>query len=189
MGDAPDRELIRAYLNGDKSAFTILYNRYKQSLYRFLVFYLGSESRAEDVFQRTFMKFFERVSKAWISERMNFKGWVFKVAVNMCRDEFRRDSVRRKRVPLLAPGEGADTISYWEERQERERISGKVSRAVRALPDKFRKVIGLYYYSGLPYAGIAGVLKIPLGTVKSRMNTGLKILEERLKGESDDEKT
>jgi len=176
-----DRELVRDYLRGDRRAFESLYGRYRESLFRFLIFTLGNEQLAEDIFQRAFMKFFEKAPEFRILGGGNFKSWIFTVAVNLCRDEFRRKENRLRArdyrledapdTRLPEPGSSAD----------REKVTLIVRTAVEELPVRFRQIVGFRYYSDLTFEEIGRILRLPAGTVKSRLNTALKRLGSKLK--------
>jgi len=176
-----DRELVRDYLRGDQKAFEALYGRYRESLFRFLVFTLGNEVMAEDIFQKAFMKFFEKAAEFRIVGGGNFKSWIFKVAVNLCRDEFRRKE-RKLRVDNFTLETAPDSrLAEPGSSGASDKVELIVRSAVEELPVRFRQIVGFRYYSDLTFEEIAKILGLPPGTVKSRLNTALRRLGSKLK--------
>ena len=181
MTSPADRELVRDYLRGDNSAFETLYGRYRESLFRFLVFTLGNEQLAEDIFQRAFMKFFEKAAEFRILGGGNFKSWIFTVAVNLSRDEYRRRE-NRLRARDFRLEDAADTrLPDPGSAADREKVTLLVRSAIEELPVRFRQIVGFRYYSDLTFEEIGKILRLPAGTVKSRLTTALKRLGSKLK--------
>ena len=175
-----DEKLLEAHLNGDDAAFTTLVDRYAVELVPFLTRLTGSRAAAEDVFQETFLQVHQSAHTFDLSRR--FRPWMYTIAVNKGRDWHRRNK-RRKAVSLSVPvGESeresfvdllaADTatpdspLSNMEEAQA-------VKRVVDSLPEHQREIILLSYFQKLSYNQIAETLRIPLGTVKSRLHAAI----------------
>jgi RNA polymerase sigma-70 factor (ECF subfamily) len=177
-----DAHLVKAWVKGDRAAFDELYGRYKGSLFRYLVFLLRDTAAAEDVFHRTFMRFFENAARLAAAPFLNFKSWIFKVAVNLCRDDAKSGHNRKR-----AEGSDPDSLPFehiplLEAKLDKERISKEIDRAITGLPDKYKRAVGLYYYAELSGRDIGRIEDIPEGTVKSRLNTAFTLLAGKLKG-------
>jgi len=166
----------------DVMAFEMLMKRYQRPIFGFILRQLGDRSRAEEVFQETFLRVYDKIDTC--RDPNAFKPWAFTIAANLCRNETRRQQVRRgerpsgdgveARAPSTGPSpEGAAMAS--ESRRE-------IERALQSLPDAQREVFVLYHYTRLSYEEIASVLEVPLGTVKSRMNAALTALRSLLVG-------
>lgn len=121
----------------------------------------------------------------------NFKAWFFKVMINRFRNDYRK----RKRAPeMTALDDAPDLFLYIQSanagllRQEAnpaELILSKMSeeqikRAIEALPEEYRLVSILYFMEELPYQEIADLLECPVGTVRSRLHRGRKLLQKAL---------
>ena len=185
-----DEQLIDRYRAGETQAFDTLVRRYRNELFHFLIRFMGKRAAAEDVFQNTFLQVHQSLD-TFDTER-RFKPWLFTIAANKGRDYLRRQK-RRPTVPLTAPvsgpgGEGQDFVDLMQadlpmpdERMAAGEIQEKVRRAVAELPDHLREILLLAYFQKLPYAEIADVLGIPLGTVKSRLHTAVGAFAEKWK--------
>ena len=170
----------------DMRAFEQLMRRYQTPLFAYLRRMLGAPSDAEDVFQETFLRVYNHRRRFRASAP--FRPWLYRIATNLCKDRLRY----RRRHPAIsletpqhaderAVGERlADQTSSPELAARRNELALRLQAAIDDLPVKQRTVFLLARYDGMPYEEIARVLRIPLGTVKSRMNTATQYLMDRL---------
>jgi RNA polymerase sigma-70 factor (ECF subfamily) len=179
--DQSDESLLAAYLRGDRSAFRVLINRYRDELLHFLTRFLGSRAAAEDVFQETFLQV--HLSADRFDPDRRFKPWLFTIAANKARDYHRKHG-RRGTVSLSASidrDEGGQRFVDLMEADlptpdaplldaERSRL---VKAVVDSMPPHLREILLLSYFQRLSYNQIAEALEIPLGTVKSRLHTAV----------------
>ena len=157
----------------DDRQFEELYEKYADDVLRMSYFYLGDRQQAEDVTQDVFVRLLTHTPEL---EPGKEKAWLLKVALNRCRDLWRAAWV--KRVVLGSPAmELAPAPDRMDERLEQEELMN----AIRKLPADFRDVILLHYYQGYGIAEMAQMLKVPEGTISSRLSRGRKKLEEILK--------
>lgn len=159
--------------------FADLVDAYGNMVYRFCRSLTYSKEDADDLFQETFLRTFEQLPKISISD--NPQGFLFSTSLYIWKS-WKRKYARRKR---LAPEEPLDEavvggVANMEDgfmAQEETRI---VRKLVEALPDKFRIPIILYYTMEMSVPDIASTLKLPVGTVKSRLFKARKLLEKGL---------
>lgn len=158
--------------------FADLVDEHSDSIYRFCRSLTYSKEDADDLFQETFLKAFEQLPKLSASD--NPKGFLFSTSLYIWKS-WKRKYARRKR---LAPVETLDENNaaglHMEERfmaQEETRI---VRELVEALPDKFKIPVILYYTIEMSITDIAVALKLPSGTVKSRLFKARKLVEKGL---------
>ena len=157
----------------DEGRFEDLYRRYANDVLRVSYFYLGDRQQAEDVTQDVFVRL---LTNAPDLEEGREKAWLLKVALNRCRDLWRAAWV--KRVVLGSPAmELTPAPDQMDERLERQELMN----AIRRLPADFRDVILLHYYQGYGISEMADMLKVPEGTISSRLSRGRKKLEDILK--------
>ncbi|MBR6187039.1 MAG: sigma-70 family RNA polymerase sigma factor [Clostridia bacterium] len=157
----------------EEGRFEELYAQYANDVLRVSYFYLGDRQQAEDVTQDVFVRL---LTNAPDLEPGKEKAWLLKVALNRCRDLWRAAWV--KRVVLGSPAmELTPAPDQMEDRLERQELLA----AIRRLPADFRDVILLHYYQGYGIAEIAQMLRVPEGTISSRLSRGRKKLEEILK--------
>jgi len=161
-------------------AYEVLLKRYQRPVYGFIRRQVGDQALAEELFQETFLKVYDRIDSCNRPEA--FKSWTFSIAANLCRNQARRRQVRRGEEPTeqinghASPEPGPEDAAI--NAQTRERIEA----ALDELTETQREVFLLYQYTRLSYDEIAEVLDVPVGTVKSRMNTALTRLRELLVG-------
>jgi RNA polymerase sigma-70 factor (ECF subfamily) len=197
-GGAPDRlapsdeALLVASRSGDRNAFRVLIERYRDDLLRFLVRFLGSRTAADDVFQETFLQV-HLASHSFDQER-RFRPWLYAIASNKARDYHRRNR-RRPMASLSAPlrdGEGSLAELIAEDRAGPDapasaaEIASSVKRLVDEMPSHYREILLLAYFQKLSYQQIADALAIPLGTVKSRLHASVAHFASAWKAERGD---
>lgn len=175
----------------DEAAFERLVGRYEHRLFNYARRILGNASDAEDVFQETFLRVYAHRKR--FRRGAPFRPWVYRIATNLCKDVLRKRK-RRRVVSLDTPSTRDDDSAGLGERMassapdpavaaQGAETAARLARAVEALPLKQRTVFVMARYDNLPYAEIAKALKIPLGTVKSRMNTAVNTLMNALREE------
>ncbi|MBC7327710.1 sigma-70 family RNA polymerase sigma factor [bacterium] len=177
-----DEILVSRSKNGDKEAFDILVQRYRQPLFRFIYHSIRQKDDAEDITQEAFVKAY--LSLHQLKDDHLFKIWLFKIGLNLIRDS-KRLAKRRKIASLdslmenqEAQPESDDSSS--EEGAEKQEIYQRLEKEISALPQELREVIVLRDIQGFSYEEIAFMLHCPLGTVKSRLFQARKILREKL---------
>lgn len=172
-----DGRVIEACRQGDRAAFQLLFETYKDKVFSIAVYSSGDRSLAEDVTQQIFLKLFTAIQQ--FRGESEFTTWLYRLVVNACLDEKRR---RRKWLPW---GETVAMSNPSEKKpQEKQYARLEVAEAVREaigeLKPKFRLPILLKYVEGLSYEEIASVMGCSKGTVASRLNRGHSQLAKRL---------
>jgi RNA polymerase sigma-70 factor (ECF subfamily) len=174
-----ETRIIRRLSAGDEEALGVLIDRYGGALLHFAHRLVGDMQMAEEICQDTMLKAWQQAG----SFRMDghLKAWLFRVARNNA-----IDYIRRKRLPteeFQAAHDTATEDQQPEREAERSWLNEAILDALEALPDQYREVIDMRFFQDMCYQEIAEVLKIPLGTVKSRLNYALKgltrVLTER----------
>jgi RNA polymerase sigma-70 factor (ECF subfamily) len=162
--------------------------RYERELYGYLRRYLGDANLADDVFQNTFLQLYTKI--ATYEPGRPVRPWLYTIATHQAIDALRRNgrhqalSLDQHRdepdggdpqcltAGLESPTPGPLDLAQGEERRRH------VRAAVDRLPDFLRQVVILAYYQGLKYREVADILRIPVGTVKSRLHAALQKLQE-----------
>jgi RNA polymerase sigma-70 factor (ECF subfamily) len=173
-----DGRVIEACQQGDRAAFQLLFETYKDKVFSIAVYSSGGDRAvADDVTQQIFLKLFTAIRQ--FRGESEFTTWLYRLVVNACLDEHRR---RRRLLPW---GETVAMSNPSEKKpQEKQYARLEVAEAVRAaigeLKPKFRLPILLKYIEGLSYEEIASVMGCSKGTVASRLNRGHSQLAKRL---------
>ena len=152
------------------------------AVYRFALRLTGSPADAEDLVQETFL----RAYKSWdhYTPGTAAKSWLFTICRNAFLRQRQQDNRRTQVMQEAAPSETPLFMPAYQEDPEGAFFTGLVDETILAQIDKipadFREVVLLSDLEGLSYAEIANVLDIPLGTVKSRLFRGRKLLQKVL---------
>jgi len=189
MAEWSDEALIAQSRRGDAQAFSQLMRRYERPLFNYLRRMLDNGAEAEDMFKETFLRVHTHLDR--FREGAPFRPWLYQIATNLCRDRLRYWR-RRPQVSLDAPSNAAsDARALADHLPAREadpeaaasaaETAVRLEAAVARLSAKHRAVFLMARYEGLPYDEIAKALRVPVGTVKSRMNTAVKELLAALK--------
>ena len=156
---------------------------YGKDIYAFCRQLTYSQQEAEELYQDTFLKAMEMLQK--INAAENPKSYLLSIALRLWKN-YKKKYACRKRIADMESLSGekqeieeSSSYSLEEEVFAREQVA-EVRRAVRRLDDKYRLPVYLHYMEGLPLQEIARVLKIPKGTVKSRLYQARESLRNML---------
>jgi RNA polymerase sigma-70 factor, ECF subfamily len=173
-----DGRVIEACQQGDRAAFQLLFETYKDKVFSIAVYSSGGDRAvADDVTQQIFLKLFTAIRQ--FRGDSEFTTWLYRLVVNACVDERRR---RRRLLPwgeTVAMRNPADKKPQ-EKQYARLEVQEAVQAAIGELKPKFRLPILLKYIEGLSYDEIATVMGCSKGTVASRLNRGHSQLAKRL---------
>jgi RNA polymerase sigma-70 factor, ECF subfamily len=173
-----DERVIEACQRGDREAFRLLFEAYKDKVFSIAVYSFGGDvTAASDVSQQIFLKLITSICQ--FRGDSAFTTWLYRMVVNACIDE------QRKRGRLLQIGEWVSATRVEDRRPQekhfaRREVSDYVQAAIKELTPKLRMPILLKYGEGLSYDEIAEVLECSKGTVASRLNRGHQSLAKKL---------
>lgn len=178
-----DEELIARFQNGDAYAFDLLVKRYKDPLLNFIYRFIGDLVESEDIVQETFYRVYK--NKHYYKEVAKFSTWIYTIAGNLAKTELRKRRRRKvfsihKESPIDKELELPDLKSDPEKEVNTIVTEKIIHKAIGNLPQKFRQVIVLRDIQGFSYEEISSIIKVPLGTVKSRVNRARLKLQEDL---------
>jgi RNA polymerase sigma-70 factor, ECF subfamily len=176
--DTDDGILIQRFLDGEKAAFERLVEKYYRRIDRLAQQVVSHPMVAEDITQEAFLRAYRAIAR--FRGESSFYSWLYRITLNLCLN-YLRWQPRVSRVEAESPPSQTDVSadpSALLEGRERERF---IRSAVDSLPPHYRVVVILRDLEGLSYQEIADLLSIPVGTVKSRINFGKRLLKERLR--------
>ncbi len=170
-----ERGLLEKVEASDKAAFAVLYDRYAALVYGICKRILRDPSQAEDVTQSVFTMLW---AKPNAFAGGSFGAWIARVARNAALDVVRSAAVRTREpeMPTDLPATGDLEHEVFTRVQ-----SSAIVRALKTLPAEQRDAIERAYFDGLSYREVAQQLGAPLGTIKSRIRSGLRQLCEMLR--------
>ena len=181
--DIHDIELLKAIAAKDDAALALLYDRYRIILFGLLMRILNNREEAEDVLQEAFLQVWRKAAD-FDEKRGRPFTWLVTLARSRGIDRLRTLSAR-ERLAKAGAREVSEEISDAASDAFKSEQRGLVTDALAQLPDEQKRPIMLAYFDGLTQSEIATRLGAPLGTVKTRMRTGLMKLREMLAGKDE----
>ncbi len=160
--------------SANPDSFAELYEKYKNLVFKTAFLILGDASEAEEALQEVFLLVYRSLER-YDAKKGAFSTWLHRITLNYCL------SHRRKRRLIEEGLEGEPQRIIDPKNDPGERIEKEpFYKVIQALSNKQKAVIILRYYWELPYAEIASILNVPLGTVKSRLESALNMLRKSL---------
>lgn len=186
--DAPDDELVVAAQRGDRAALDVLLRRHYERVHAVCRRVAGSTRDADDAAQEAMIRIVRSIDR--FDGRSSFGTWAYRIATNTSLDELRRRA-RRPQLHLVddddehgrrGERESVDELAHRRIESVSDRIT--IDAALASLPEEFKAAVIMRDVGDLDYAEIAAALDVPIGTVKSRIARGRRMLLEQL---SDDD--
>lgn len=172
---AQDAELLTRVLEGDHDAFNQIMRNHEDRVFSVCLRIVGEREQALDATQETFLTAFRKAGQ--------FKGdsalgtWIYRIAVNTCYDHLRKQK-RRRADPIPDHLDPADHAA--EDAVESAGLRPEIQRALAAIPEDFRVAVVLSDIEGMSLPAIADLLRVPVGTIKSRIFRGRRLLAREL---------
>lgn len=172
-----DYQLLELCKAGDALSIEKMIEEYQKDVYRLALSILDDPDEAEDGTQETFIAALRALNS--FHGDSSFKTWLFSIAINICRTRLQRRAARErlKQITFGIFRIKSKDNNLPEETLIQNEADTNIWRAIQQLDDKHRIPIVLRYYHDLPISEIAETLKIPQGTVHSRLN----IARERIR--------
>lgn len=180
--------LINDAQAGDLDAFNTLILHYQDSVFNTALRILGDEDLAADVTQEAFLSAFRSITSF---RGGSFKAWLMRTVTNACYDELRRKK-RRPTVPLEPENDDGEEIDSprWladpgltpEQEAEADDMEHAIQHCLDNLPVEFKSVVIMADIQGMDYSEVAVAVRVPLGTIKSRLARARLRLRECLRG-------
>lgn len=168
---------VKLAQQGNEEAFISLIDKEQDKLYRMIFAYVQNESDAIEVYQRVIVRAFERIAQ--LKNPSYFSTWLMRIAINQSITYVNRRDRERTAAPELFKLVVADNKPIEEQLD--------LWNALQSLPNKYKTVLLLRFYHDYTVPHIAEVIERPIGTVKTHIRRGLKLLRKQLKGVYNDE--
>lgn len=173
LSSNPDLDLATRHRYGDPEAFEEVYQRFAQMVFNLTYRMSGTVEEAEDLAQEVFLRIHRHLGR--FNGRSALKTWVYRVTLNHCRSKLGRKRYPTQPLAEENDGEGArlvDESRSPEDLAVAHDTGHQVSLALRELKPVFREAVVLRDLQGLSYEEIAEILKVRIGTVRSRIARG-----------------
>ena len=175
-----DEELMGMLSKGNRKAFDEIYLRYSDVLFGYFMKMLARDNeKCEDMVHDLFAKIIRKPD--YFDINRSFRTWVFSVACNMCKNEYKWMSVRKHVSNEFEPTKSIQSDSDTLKKVHESTFSDSFYDALNALDEKHKSVFALRHFEGLSMKEIAESLQINEGTVKSRLFYATKTLANDLK--------
>ncbi len=186
-----EEALIHDAQAGSLDAFNALVLHYQDSVFNTALRILGDEDLASDATQEAFLSAFRSIGSF---RGGSFKAWLMRTVTNACYDELRRQK-RRPSVPLEPETDDGEEIDSprWladpnmspEQKAEADEVEHAIQHCLNNLPIEFKTVVVMADIQGMDYSEVAIAVRVPLGTIKSRLARARLRLRECLQGFSE----
>lgn len=183
-----EQALITDAQGGNLDAFNTLVLHYQDSVFNTALRILGDEDQAADASQEAFISAFKSISSF---RGGSFKAWLMRTVTNACYDELRRQK-RRPTTPLepdTDDGEEMDSPKWLADpnmtpaqQAEADEVEHAIQHCLDNLPLEFKTVVVMADIQGMDYTEVAAAIRVPLGTIKSRLARARLRLRECLQG-------
>jgi len=180
--------LIQDAQKGSLDAFNTLILHYQDSVYNTALRILGDEDQAADAAQEAFISAFKSITSF---RGGSFKAWLMRTVTNACYDELRRQK-RRPTTPLEPDTEDGEEMESprWladpgmtpAQKSEADELEHAIQHCLNNLPLEFKTVVIMADIQGMDYTEVATSVRVPLGTIKSRLARARLRLRECLQG-------
>src|SRR6218665_1617855 len=171
-----DEELLRLLQRSERAVFEELYKRFGQKMYSYFYRMLWKDKAlAEDFTQDIFIKLIQHAGS--FIEGRQVATWLYSIAHNMCKNEYRKQEVRKTHARVQLPKEPSSQMPN----PDLKRFKEAVHQCTQELPEEKKTLYILRFQENLSVPEISSIMKIPEGTIKSRIFYLLKEMKEKLK--------
>ena len=171
-----DNALLDEFLGGAEAAYETLMRRHEDRIFALAFRMTGDRSDALEATQDTFITAFRQAAS--FRGDSAFGTWLYRVGINACRDLLRKK--RRLPEPMADPSENTRSASSAPRLDDAVALRLDLARALAELPDEYKEAVTLHDLGGVPYDEIATIARVPIGTIKSRISRGRRLLAASL---------
>lgn len=166
-----EREWIEAAQRGDKVAFSRLVRAHQDAVYRYAMYYTGSDDVGRELAQETLLRFYRTLDRFEVS--LPVRPWLLRIVANLCKDHFKRRRVEARHRHMGEPPAEDEVPGDPEDRPDRKlqrvRELEQVRLAVAELRDDYREPLLMKCVEGLTYEEMHAVTGLPITTLKIRV--------------------
>lgn len=184
--EVPDQKIIKLCKKNKREGFELLFKKYERYIYSICYSYTYSQQDALDLVQEIFLRIYRNFEK--VDERKPVSPWIKKIAVNTCIN-FKRDNKNKASELSINSITGENNVTLEDVVPDKGFTEDKVvyldtkktlEESIRELPEEVKMAVLLRHIKGLSYNEIAELMSCPVGTVKTYLFRGKKILKESL---------
>ena len=179
-----EKEIIRKVKSGDVNAFEEIVKMYEKRICQTIYFMVKDDSIVEDIAQEVFIKIYKNLSK--FNEQSSLYTWIYRITMNACYDEIKKEQKIKTFSTYIEVDDHEEEVEIEDETQDVENIienkfdKQMLIKAIKNLPSESRALIVLRDIRGFSYWEISDMLKLKLGTVKSKISRARFALKNEL---------
>jgi RNA polymerase sigma-70 factor (ECF subfamily) len=175
-----DKNIFKIYKKNNKKGFNLLYKKFNRHVYSICYRYTNSKEDSLDLTQEVFIKIYKSMDT--FNTEKTFKPWISKITVNTCLNYIRSNKTKNNITSideeilenkLKASGSTEDSILFYDTKKH---LENEISN----MPDTIKIVFILRYFNKMSYSDIAKTTALPLGTVKTNLYKGKRLLKNSL---------
>jgi len=167
-----DEEIVEKVRTSNQELYVIIVDRYQKKLIRYVNNLIKDENKAIDVVQESFIKAFMNLNNFNIEKK--FSSWIYRIVHNQAINLAKK---YQKETPLLENWDFKSDDNIEEDFEEKE-IKEKVEECLKNVPLIYGEPLSLYYIDEKSYEEISDILRIPMGTVATRINRAKKLMKK-----------
>ena len=183
--EGTDWDWVQRVQNGKTDAFETLIERHQKRIFNLLYRWLGDVEEAADAAQEVFLAAYRAIQE--FRGDALFSTWLYRIAINQAMNRRKRLAVDRSRRAVFDPEEARDPLADLPhpgmnpaQQTEQKEVQLRIQQGLNSLKEEEALIILLHDLQELPYEEIARILRLPLGTVKSRLHRARLALKEKL---------
>ncbi len=182
IGDesAAEPEIIRRVISGEKEEFRHLVELHQGKVFAMIVRQLGDEQTAKELAQEVFLKAYLNLSS--FRFEASFSTWLIRITLNVTNSYFSSKRYKTQMKMTTFEDKHGERIAEAEDRPYDQELIDELRTAVANLKPKYREALVLCAFENKKYEEAATILGIPVGTVRSRLNTARLLLKDQLVG-------
>ncbi len=181
MDKEKENQTIQSILKGDRDAYALIVDAYKDRIFNLAYRMTGHYEDANDLAQDTFIRAFANLQR--FDNQKQFFTWLYAISLNIIRNHLKKSKRDHYNENEYEHNENKISIND-ENNPERDLMAkeeaGNLELCIRRLPAEMKEAVILRFYQGMPFDDIADIMAISLSAVKMRVYRGLKQLEELL---------
>jgi RNA polymerase sigma-70 factor (ECF subfamily) len=166
-----DEEIVEKVRTSNQDLYAVIIDRYQKKLVRYVSNLIKNEDKAIDVVQESFIKAFVNLNSFNIEKK--FSSWIYRIAHNQAINLAKK---YQKEIPLLEDWDFKSNDDIEKDFEEKETIE-KITNCLKNIPLLYSEPLSLYYIDEKSYEEISDILRIPMGTVATRINRAKKIMK------------
>jgi RNA polymerase sigma-70 factor, ECF subfamily len=168
-----DEKVVEVVRGGDSDVYGEVIRRYQEKLLRYAVYLVNDEQKAADVVQNTFIKVYVNLNGFNLNKK--FSSWIYRITHNEAMNMVKKN---KREVMMNEDFDGDSGVDVEKEYGKKE-LGRMIRECLDKTPLKYREPLGLHYLEEKSYKEISDILRVPVGTIGTRINRG-KLLMKKL---------